>query len=155
MSKPTECIGFPGSSVVKSSLASAGDVFNSWVGRSPREGNGNPHQYSCLGNPTGRGAWQAAVHGVSKESDMTEQLNYNNRKDTALLERRVLLIFAFPRPGAWGAPGHMGRTCCLPPVWTLSPSKHSRTKADFRGKLGGNQRRVLVLGVLPPLTSPH
>ena len=30
------------------------------------EGNGNPLQYSCLENPMGRGAWWAAVHGVSK-----------------------------------------------------------------------------------------
>ena len=39
--------------------------------RSPGEGNGNPLQYSYLGNPMGRGAWQATVHGVAKESDMT------------------------------------------------------------------------------------
>ena len=31
-----------------------------------REGNGNPSQYSCLGNPMDRGAWQATVHGVGK-----------------------------------------------------------------------------------------
>ena len=35
-------------------------------GRSPREGNGNPLQYSCLGNPMDRGAWQATVHGVAE-----------------------------------------------------------------------------------------
>ena len=35
-------------------------------GRSPGEGNGNPLQYSCLGNPVDRGMWQATVHGVSK-----------------------------------------------------------------------------------------
>jgi len=31
-------------------------------GRSPGEGNGNPLQYSCLGNPMDRGAWWATVH---------------------------------------------------------------------------------------------
>ena len=36
-------------------------------GRSPREGNGNPLQYSCLGNPMDRRAWQATVDGVTKE----------------------------------------------------------------------------------------
>ena len=46
--------------------------------RSPREGNCNPLQYSCLGNPIDRGAWRAAVHGVTKELDTTEQLNNNN-----------------------------------------------------------------------------
>ena len=35
-------------------------------GRSPGGGNGNPLQYSCLENPTDRGAWQAIVHGVRK-----------------------------------------------------------------------------------------
>ena len=35
-------------------------------GRSPEGGNGNPLQYSCLGNPMDRGAWRATVHGVSK-----------------------------------------------------------------------------------------
>ena len=35
-------------------------------GRSPGEGNGNPLQYSCLGNPMGRGAWWAPVHGVAR-----------------------------------------------------------------------------------------
>ena len=35
-------------------------------GRCPREENGNPLQYSCLGNPMDRGAWQATVHGVTK-----------------------------------------------------------------------------------------
>ena len=35
------------------------------------EGNGDPLQYSCLGNPMDRGAWQATVHGVAKESDTT------------------------------------------------------------------------------------
>ena len=42
-------------------------------GRSPAEGNGNRLWYSCLGNPMDRGAWQAIVHGVTKESDTTEQ----------------------------------------------------------------------------------
>ena len=38
----------------------------------PEEGYGNPLQYFCLENPTDRGAWQATVHGVAKESDTTE-----------------------------------------------------------------------------------
>ena len=40
-------------------------------GRSPGEGNGNPLQYSYLGNSMDRGAWGATVHGVSKEPNMT------------------------------------------------------------------------------------
>jgi len=34
--------------------------------RYPREGHGNPLQYSCLDNPMDRGAWQAMVHGITK-----------------------------------------------------------------------------------------
>ena len=44
-------------------------------GRFPAEVNGNPLQYSCLENPMGQGAWWAAVCGITKESDMTWQLN--------------------------------------------------------------------------------
>ena len=45
-----------------------------WWGRSLGEGNGNPLQYFCLGNPMKRRAWWATVHGVAKESDTTERL---------------------------------------------------------------------------------
>ena len=55
-----ERMGFPGGLVVRNLPANAGDL-----------GNGNPLQCSCLGNPMDRGAWQAAIHGVAKESDMT------------------------------------------------------------------------------------
>jgi len=42
------------------------------------KGNGNPLQYSCLGNPLDRGAWWATVYRVIEELDTTEQLNNNN-----------------------------------------------------------------------------
>ena len=62
--------GFPGSSAGKESACNVGDP-GSIPGsrRSPGEGNGNPLQYSRLENPMDRGAWQAAVHGVSKRYD--------------------------------------------------------------------------------------
>ena len=48
--------------------ANAGDAgSNLGLGRYFGEGNGNPLQSSCLGNPMDRGAWQAIVHGVVKE----------------------------------------------------------------------------------------
>ena len=60
-------LGFPCSSVGKESACRAGDLGSipGW-GRSPGEGNGNPLQYSCLENPMDRGAWQAAVNGVTR-----------------------------------------------------------------------------------------
>ena len=45
------------------------------LGRSPREGNGNPLQYSCLVIPMDRGVWWATAHGVA-ESDTTEWLTH-------------------------------------------------------------------------------
>ena len=48
--------------------------------RSPEEGNGNPRQYSCLDNSTYRRAWQATVHGVTKEPDETQGLNNHNKR---------------------------------------------------------------------------
>ena len=62
---------FSGGSVVKNLPANAGDVGSiPELGQSPGEGNGNPFQNSCLGNPMEREAWQATVHGAAKESDM-------------------------------------------------------------------------------------
>ena len=62
-------LGFPDGSVIKNLPANAGDVGLIPVsGRAPEEGNDNPLQYSCLGNPKYRGTWQATVHGVV-ESD--------------------------------------------------------------------------------------
>ena len=52
--------------MVKNPSTSAGDAGSiPGLGRSPGEGNGNSLQYSCLGNPMGRGALWAAVHGVT------------------------------------------------------------------------------------------
>ena len=66
---------FPGGTVVKNPPPNAGDAGDvgliPGLGRSPGGRNGNPLQYSCLRNPTDRGAWLATVHGVAKESDMT------------------------------------------------------------------------------------
>ena len=61
--------GFPGGSVGKESACNAGELGSvPGLGRSPGEGNSNPLQYSCLGNPMDRGVWQVEV---TKESDMT------------------------------------------------------------------------------------
>ena len=55
----------PGGLVSKESSCSAGYLGSiPGLGRSPGEGNGNPLQYSCLGNPMDKGAWQTTVHGT-------------------------------------------------------------------------------------------
>ena len=62
-----QCKGFFGGSVVKKPPVNAADkVLISGSGRSPGEGNGNPLEYSCLGNPMDRGAWWATAHGVTR-----------------------------------------------------------------------------------------
>ena len=58
--------------MVKNPPANVGDVDSiPGSGRAPAEGNGNPLQYSCLGNPMDRRSWRASVCEVAKESDMT------------------------------------------------------------------------------------
>ena len=61
---------FLGDSAVKDLSAKAGEAGDAGLipgsGRSPGGGNGNPLQYSCLGNPMDRGAWRATVHRVAK-----------------------------------------------------------------------------------------
>ena len=59
-------------SAVKNHPASSGDSGSApRLGRSSGKGNGNPLQYSCLGNPMDRGAWWAIVYGVAKKEDVT------------------------------------------------------------------------------------
>ena len=72
-------IGFPGGLAVKNLPANAGDM-----GSTPQEdplggGNGNPLQYSYLGNPMDRGAWRDTVHVVTKESGTTERPSTHTR----------------------------------------------------------------------------
>jgi len=60
-------LGFPGGSVVKNLPANVGDPGSiTGLGISPRVGNGNPLQYSCLENSMDRGAWQAKGQGLQK-----------------------------------------------------------------------------------------
>ena len=65
LSKSMAYRGFPTDG--KESACYAGDSgLIPGSGRSPREGNGIPLQYSCLENSTDRGAWQATIHSVVK-----------------------------------------------------------------------------------------
>ena len=63
----------------KESACNAGDPGSiPEARRSPGERNGYPLQYSCPENPMDRGPGEATVHGVTKELDMTKQLNNNS-----------------------------------------------------------------------------
>ena len=67
--------GFPSGSVEKNSPANARDAsLIPGSGRSLGGGNGNPLQYSCLGNFMDRETWEATVHGTT-ELDRTERLS--------------------------------------------------------------------------------
>ena len=65
--------------MVKNPPANAGDARDMdlipGLGRYPGGEHGNPLQYSCLENSMDREAWQAIVHGVTKELDMTEHIH--------------------------------------------------------------------------------
>ena len=67
--------------VVKNPLANAGDadlILGS--GRSLGEGQGNPLQYSCLGNSMDRGDWQATVHGVANSWTQLSNFTFTLRR---------------------------------------------------------------------------
>ena len=76
-SKPIK--GFAGGTVVKNSLANVRDTGDMGqiprLGRSPGEGNGNPIQYSFMGNPMDREAWWVMLHEVAKsQTQLTASL---------------------------------------------------------------------------------
>ena len=66
------------------------------LGRPPGEGNGNPLQESCQGNPRDRGAWQATVHGVTKRHNShTDTHTHTHNKDNnhkSEVQRAIFLI---------------------------------------------------------------
>ena len=73
---------------MKNPPAKAGDGRDtgsvSGSGRSPEEGNGNPLQYSSLGNPMNRGAWWATDNGLAK--NRTQLITYTHPTTTLTTE---------------------------------------------------------------------
>ena len=56
-------------------------MFNPWIEKIAREGNGNPLQYSCLKNSMDRGACQATVHEVAKSwTQLSDCHSLNSKK---------------------------------------------------------------------------
>ena len=70
------------SQVVRNLSANSGDAGDTGLfprlGRSPGEGNGYPLQYSCLGNPKDRGAWQTAVYEIAKSQTWLSDWAYTH-----------------------------------------------------------------------------
>ena len=70
------------------------------------EGNGNPLQYSCLGNPIHRGAWWATVHGVARSrtrlSDFTFTFHFH-ALEKKMATHSSILAWRIPGTGAWWA----------------------------------------------------
>ena len=102
--------------MVKNLPINAGDVSSiPGSGRSPRKGNGNPPQYSCLGNPIDKGALWAAVHGVTKS--WTRASIENNRKldllckeCRAIITSGLVLITNSDNLIIWRKASHGGRS---------------------------------------------
>ena len=97
---------FPGGSDSKVSACNAGDPGSiPELGRSPGEGNGNPLQHSCLENPMDRGAWRAAVHGVTKSrarlSDFTFTFHFH-ALEKEMATHSSVLVWRIPGTGEPG-----------------------------------------------------
>ena len=81
----------------KESTCDSGDLGSiPGSGRSPGEGNGNPLQYSCLGNPMDRGAWWATVHGVMKSQTwLSDKHGYTATSVRILIEPSGIISKTF------------------------------------------------------------
>ena len=82
--------------VVKNPPADAGDMGDTssipGSGRSPGGGNGNPLQYSCLGNSMDRGAWRATVRGVAKSHIQLKQLSVDKDSTNTIIKTDFTII---------------------------------------------------------------
>ena len=78
------------SSVVPANEGNVNDTVSfPGSGRSPGGGHGNPLQYSCLENPTDRGAWWAAVHRVTKSWTQLKWLSLHTQTDLKHLLMKI------------------------------------------------------------------
>ena len=113
-------------SVVKNPPVNAGDARDagsiSGSGKSPKKGNGNPLQYSCLKNSMERGAWWATVHAISKSQTW---LNMH-----ACIQKKIWIIKgklisrSYVRALKWITESEcihpINTPCCLLTIWLMS-----------------------------------
>ena len=77
----------------------------------PREGNGNPLQYSCLENPMDGGAWLASVHGVAKSRTRLSNFTFTfhfHALEKEMATHSSVLAWRIPGTGEPGGPLSMG-----------------------------------------------
>ena len=109
-------VTYPGASLVAQWPANAGEMGSIPSSeRSPEEGNGNPLQYSCLGNPMDRRAFWATVHGIAKSQTWL-------RMYTTYIVRIVFLLWVLWTCRAWILP-------CL--LSTAHPALHQLPHVQF------------------------
>jgi len=94
--------------LISKDLPSRRHGFDLWDQKIPGGGNGNPLQYSCLGNPMDRGAWQATIHGVTKGLNMTEWLRNNSLLLLLLSHFSRVRLCATPETAAQQGPPSLG-----------------------------------------------
>ena len=89
-------LGFSGGSDGKESVYNVEDLGSipGW-GRFPEKGNSNPLQYSCLGNPIDKGAWETIVCGGGKKLDVTERHTRTHIKIHIYIFLNFILFFSF------------------------------------------------------------
>ena len=83
------------------------------LGRSPSEGNGNPLQYFCLGNPRDKGARQATVHGVSKSRTLVGKVMSLSFNIMSRLVRKQQLEMDMEQQIDWFQIGKGGCQGCI------------------------------------------
>ena len=115
--------GFTSGSVVKNPPAMQEMQVRSLGWEDPfvlGEGNGNPLQYSCLGNPMDRGAWRSTVHGVTKSQT---QLVAKHKLKSIVKSLSSVQLFSTPWTVAYQAPPSMGFS--RQEYWSGAPLKYT------------------------------
>ena len=124
-------------------------------GRPPGGGHGSPLQYSCLENPTDRGAWRATVHGVAKNRTQVSKFSHSVVPDSATpwtSARQAPLSMRFCRQGYWsGLPFPSPWDPPNPGIKPRSPALHADSfltelpgKPSFEYKLPKDRDFVLI-----------
>ena len=130
-------LGLPRWLMVKNLPAGAGDTGDVCLipgsGISPREGKGNPLQYSSLGNPMDRGAWWAIVHDVKNSWTLSS----------------VQFSCSVVSDSLWPHESHHAR----PPFPSLSPGVHSNSRPSSRWCHPAISSSVIPFSSCPPAAS--